>query len=190
MNPNILYTGSINEDDEIVDPRFYHLLNPEPDFFKNFRDFSDNFEELSEDLNIGAIINLSKIEQNETKNEVQNELSEAHNGQNEIQNELNLNLNFEQIEDEKKEKEKEAAQIPQGKEKNKIQKMVLPQDIINLKQNLAVKILDDSLKSKNKDQLGNLCKEINYLNFKYGEKKIIKKEGSSMKLLQKKRFPK
>lgn len=191
MNPNILYTGSINEDDEIVDPRFYHLLNPEPDFFKNFRDFSDNIEELSEDLNIGAIINLSKIEQNETKNEVQNELSEAHNGQNEIQNELNLNLNLEQIEDEKKkEKEKEATQIPQGIEKNKIQKMVLPQDIINLKQNLAVKILDDSLKSKNKDQLGNLCKEINYLNFKYGEKKIIKKEGSSMKLLQKKRFPK
>ena len=50
MNPNILYTGSINEDDEIVDPRFYHLLNPEPDFFKNFRDFSDNFEELSDAL--------------------------------------------------------------------------------------------------------------------------------------------
>lgn len=189
MNPNIFYTGSINEDDEIVDSRFYHLLNPEPDNFKNFRDFSDNLEELSEDLNFGAFINLSKIEQNETKNEVHNELNEAHNGQNEIQNELNLNLNLEQIKEGKK-KEKEAAQIPQGIGKNKIQKMVLPQNIINLNQNLAVKILDDSLKSKNKDQLGNLCKEINYLNIKYGEKKMIKKEGSSTKLLQKKRFPK
>ena len=117
MNPNILYTGSINEDDEIVDPRFYHLLNPEPGFFKNFRDFSDNFEELSEDLNIGAIINLSKIEQNETKNEVQNELSEAHNGQNEIQNELNLNLNFEQIEDEKKRKRKRSYSNSTGNRK-------------------------------------------------------------------------
>ena len=104
MNPNSLYTGSINEDDKIVDTRFYHLPNPEPDNFYNFRDFSDNILDLSEDMNIGAIINISKIEQNEIKNEAQNELNEAHNGQNEIQNELIINLNFEHIEDEKKKK--------------------------------------------------------------------------------------
>ena len=164
MNPNSLYTGSINEDDKIVDTRFYHLPNPEPDNFYNFRDFSDNILDLSEDMNIGAIINISKIEQNEIKNEAQNELNEAHNGQNEIQNELIINLNFEHIED----KKKEAAQIPQEVGKNKIKNMLLQKDIINLKQNLAVKILDNSLKSKVKDQLGDLCKEINYLNFKNG----------------------
>ena len=59
-----------------------------------------------------------------------------------------------------------------------------------IEKNLVLNKLDDSLNSKVEDKLGNLCncsKEINSFTYKYEEKKIPKKEGSSMEFLKKKR---
>ena len=59
-----------------------------------------------------------------------------------------------------------------------------------LKMFLVLNKLDDSLNSKVEDKFGNLCncsKEINSSTCKYEEKKIPKKEGSSMEFLKKKR---
>lgn len=62
--------------------------------------------------------------------------------------------------------------------------------MFNLEKNLVIKKVDDSLKTKIEDKLVYLCnnsKEINSLTCKYEEKKMAKKEDSSMKLLKRKR---
>jgi hypothetical protein len=147
-------------------------------------------EEVSENMNFSAIANISQVEQNETHNEIQIELNETHKDQNEAQSEtLILVLNHEEIEDKRKE-EKEAVLIPQKEVKNEIENMKLPEDIFALEKNLVLNKLDDSLNSKVEDKLGNLyncSKEINSFTYKYEEKKIPKKEGSSMEFLKKKR---
>ena len=173
MSLNSQYIGSIKEDDEI-DPRFFHLSNPENDNIENLQGIFDNIEEASENMNFRAIANINQDEQNEIQNE---------------QNELILNSNHDEIEYKKKEY-KETVQIPQEVIKNKIENIVLLEDIFILKKNLVVKKLDDSLKSKVEDKLGYLCnnsKEINSLTYKNGEKKISKIESSSMEFLRRKR---
>ena len=176
MSLNSQYIGSIKEDNEI-DPRFFHLPNPENDNIENLQGIFDNIEEVSENMNFRAIANINQDEQNET----QKELNETHNEQNEIQNEQNeliLNSNHDEIEY-KKEEYKETVQIPQEVIKNKIENIVLLEDIFILKKNLVVKKLDDSLKSNVEDKLGYLCnnsKEINSLTSNNGEKKIQKKK--------------
>lgn len=182
MNSNSQYIGSI-------DPRFYKLSNPVNDNIENLQGIFDNIEEASGNINLRAIANINQNEQNETQNTIHNELNEirsetpneTHNEQNEIQNEQNeliLNSNHEEIED-KKEEYKETNQIPQEVVKNKIENIVLLEDMFILEKNLVIKKLDDSLKTKIKDKLGYLCnnsKEINFLTCKYGEKKWQKKK--------------
>ena len=201
MSLNSQYIGSIKEDDEI-DPRFFHLSNPENDNIENLQGIFDNIEEASENMNFRAIANINQDEQNEIQKEVNEIQNVTHNEQNDIQNEQNdiqneqnefiLNSNHEEIED-KKEEYKETLQIPQEIIKNKIEDKVLLEDIYILKRNLVVKKLDDSLKSKVEDKLGYLCnnsKEINSLTCKNGEKKISKKESSPKEFLRRKRNPK
>ena len=205
-NHNIV---SIKIDDEI-DPRFYHLPNPENDNIENFHEFFEDMEEVSENINSIAIGNIRQNGQNEIHNEIQNNLNKTQNEtlnelnlqneqngtyneheQNWAENELILNSIHEEIEDELKQ-EKEKVQIPH-EVKNKIGNMILPDDIFILKKNLVAKKLDDSLKTKSKDKLVNLYnnnKDINSLTFKYEDKKISKKEGSSMEFLKRKRNPK
>ena len=198
MNPISHNNGSIKEDNEI-DPKFNCFPIPENDNIENFQEIFDNMEEVSENMNFSAIANISQVEQNETHNEIQIELNENHKDQNEAQSEHNwqkeqnetliLVLNHEEIEDKRKE-EKEAVLIPQKEVKNEIENMKLPEDIFALEKNLVLNKLDDSLNSKVEDKLGNLCncsKEINSFTYKYEEKKIPKKEGSSMEFLKKKR---
>ena len=189
MNPISHNNGSIKEDNEI-DPKFNCFPIPENDNIENFQEIFDNMEEVSENMNFGSIANISQVEQNETHNEIQIELNETHKDQNEAQSEtLILVLNHEEIEDKRKE-EKEAVLIPQKEVKNEIENMKLPEDIFALEKNLVLNKLDDSLNSKVEDKLGNLCncsKEINSFTYKYEEKKIPKKEGSSMEFLKKKR---
>ena len=189
MNPISHNNSSIKEDNEI-DPKFKPFPNPENDNIENFQEIFDNMEEVSENMNFSAIANINQVEQNETHNEIQIELNETHKDQNEAQSEtLILVLNHEEIEDKRKE-EKEAVLIPQKKVKNEIKNMKLPEDIFALEKNLVLNKLDDSLNSKVEDKLGNLCncsKEINSFTYKYEEKKIPKKEGSSMEFLKKKR---
>ena len=189
MNPISHNNGSIKEDNEI-DPKFNCFPIPENDNIENFQEIFDNMEEVSENINFSAIANISQVEQNETHNEIQIELNETHKDQNEAQSEtLILVLNHEEIEDKRKE-EKEAVLIPQKEVKNEIENMKLPEDIFALEKNLVLNKLDDSLNSKVEDKLGNLCncsKEINSFTYKYEEKKIPKKEGSSMEFLKKKR---
>jgi hypothetical protein len=189
MNPISHNNGSIKEDNEI-DPKFNCFPIPENDNIENFQEIFDNMEEVSENMNFSAIANISQVEQNETHNEIQIELNETHKDQNEAQSEtLILVLNHEEIEDKRKE-EKEAVLIPQKEVKNEIENMKLPEDIFALEKNLVLNKLDDSLNSKVEDKLGNLCncsKEINSFTYKYEEKKIPKKEGSSMEFLKKKR---
>ena len=187
MNPISHNNGSIKEDNEI-DPKFNCFPIPENDNIENFQEIFDNMEEVSENMNFSAIANISQVEQNETHNEIQIELNETHKDQNEAQSEtLILVLNHEEIEDKRKE-EKEAVLIPQKEVKNEIENMKLPEDIFALEKNLVLNKLDDSLNSKVEDKLGNLCncsKEINSFTYKYKEKKIPKKEGSSMEFLKK-----
>jgi hypothetical protein len=189
MNPISHNNGSIKEDNEI-DPKFNCFPIPENDNIENFQEIFDNMEEVSENMNFSAIANISQVEQNETHNEIQIELNETHKEQNEAQSEtLILVLNHEEIEDKRKE-EKEAVLIPQKEVKNEIENMKLPEDIFALEKNLVLNKLDDSLNSKVEDKLGNLyncSKEINSFTYKYEEKKIPKKEGSSMEFLKKKR---
>ena len=198
MNPISHNNCSIKEDNEI-DPKFNCFPIPENDNIENFQEIFDNMEEVSENINFSAIANISQVEQNETHNEIQIELNENHKDQNEAQSEHNwqkeqnetliLVLNHEEIEDKRKE-EKEAVLIPQKEVKNEIENMKLPEDIFALEKNLVLNKLDDSLNSKVEDKLGNLCncsKEINSFTYKYEEKKIPKKEGSSMEFLKKKR---
>jgi hypothetical protein len=202
MNPISHNNSSIKEDNEI-DPKFKPFPNPENDNIENFQEIFDNMEEVSENMNFSAIANINQVEQNETQNEIQIELKEnqdeTHKEQNETQNEQNwqneqnetliLSLNHKEIEDKRKE-EKEAVLIPQKKVKNEIRNMKLPEDIFALEKNLVLNKLDDSLNSKVEDKLGNLyncSKEINSFTYKYEEKKIPKKEGSSMEFLKKKR---
>lgn len=189
MNPISHNNGSIKEDNEI-DPKFNCFPIPENDNIENFQEIFDNMEEVSENMNFSAIANISQVEQNETHNEIQIELNETHKDQNEAQSEtLILVLNHEEIEDKRKE-EKEAVLIPHKEVKNEIENMKLPEDIFALEKNLVLNKLDDSLNSKVEDKLGNLCncsKEINSFTYKYKEKKIPKKEGSSMEFLKKKR---
>lgn len=202
MNPISHNNSSIKEDNEI-DPKFKPFPNPENDNIENFQEIFDNMEEVSENMNFSAIANINQVEQNETQNEIQIELKEnqdeTHKEQNETQNEQNwqneqnetliLSLNHKEIEDKRKE-EKEAVLIPQKKVKNEIKNMKLPEDIFALEKNLVLNKLDDSLNSKVEDKFGNLCncsKEINSSTCKYEEKKIPKKEGSSMEFLKKKR---
>ena len=189
MNPISHNNGSIKEDNEI-DPKFNCFPIPENDNIENFQEIFDNMEEVSENMNFSAIANISQVEQNETHNEIQIELNETHKDQNEAQSEtLILVLNHEEIEDKRKE-EKEAVLIPQKEVKNEIKNMKLPEDIFALEKNLVLNKLDDSLNSKVEDKLGNLyncSKEINSFTYKYEEKKIPKKEGSSMEFLKKKR---
>jgi hypothetical protein len=189
MNPISHNNGSIKEDNEI-DPKFNCFPIPENDNIENFQEIFDNMEEVSENMNFSAIANISQVEQNETHNEIQIELNETHKDQNEAQSEtLILVLNHEEIEDKRKE-EKEAVLIPQKEVKNEIENMKLPEDIFALEKNLVLNKLDDSLNSKVEDKLGNLyncSKEINSFTYKYEEKKIPKKEGSSMEFLKKKR---
>jgi hypothetical protein len=189
MNPISHNNSSIKEDNEI-DPKFKPFPNPENDNIENFQEIFDNMEEVSENMNFSAIANISQVEQNETHNEIQIELNETHKDQNEAQSEtLILVLNHEEIEDKRKE-EKEAVLIPQKEVKNEIENMKLPEDIFALEKNLVLNKLDDSLNSKVEDKFGNLCncsKEINSSTCKYEEKKIPKKEGSSMEFLKKKR---
>ena len=189
MNPISHNNSSIKEDNEI-DPKFNCFPIPENDNIENFQEIFDNMEEVSENINFSAIANISQVEQNETHNEIQIELNETHKDQNEAQSEtLILVLNHEEIEDKRKE-EKEAVLIPQKEVKNEIENMKLPEDIFALEKNLVLNKLDDSLNSKVEDKLGNLCncsKEINSFTYKYEEKKIPKKEGSSMEFLKKKR---
>jgi hypothetical protein len=189
MNPISHNNGSIKEDNEI-DPKFNCFPIPENDNIENFQEIFDNMEEVSENMNFSAIANISQVEQNETHNEIQIELNETHKDQNEAQSEtLILVLNHEEIEDKRKE-EKEAVLIPQKEVKNEIENMKLPEDIFALEKNLVLNKLDDSLNSKVEDKFGNLCncsKEINSSTCKYEEKKIPKKEGSSMEFLKKKR---
>lgn len=198
MNPISHNNGSIKEDNEI-DPKFNCFPIPENDNIENFQEIFDNMEEVSENINFSAIANISQVEQNETHNEIQIELNENHKDQNEAQSEHNwqkeqnetliLVLNHEEIEDKRKE-EKEAVLIPQKEVKNEIENMKLPEDIFALEKNLVLNKLDDSLNSKVEDKLGNLyncSKEINSFTYKYEEKKIPKKEGSSMEFLKKKR---
>ena len=187
MSLNSHYISSIKEDDEI-DPGLIHFPNPENDNIENFQGNFVKIEESSENMNFRAIANINQNEQNET----QKELNETQNELNEIQieqNELILNSNNEETED-KKEEYKETVQIPQEVVKNKIEDIVLLEDIFIIKKNLVVKKLDDSLKSKVEDKLDYLCnnsKEINSLTCKYGEKKISKKKSSSMEFLRRKR---
>ena len=149
MSLNSQYIGSIKENDEI-DPRFFHLPNPENDNIENLQEIFDNIEEASENMNFRAIANINQDEQKEIQKEVNEIQNVTHNEQNDIQNEqyeLILNSNLEEIED-KKEEYKETVQIPQEIIKNKIEDKVLLEDIYILKKNLVVKKLDDSLKSK------------------------------------------
>jgi len=202
MNSNSQYIESIKEDDEI-NPRFYKLSNPVNDNIEDLQGVFDNIKEASGNINFRAIANINQDEQNETQNTIHNEINEIrsetrneiHNEKNEIQNEQNeliLNSNHEEIED-KNEEYKEANQIPQEVIKNKIENLVLLEDMLILEKNLVIKKLDDSLKTKIEDKLGylfNNSKEINFLTCKYREKKMAKKEGSPMKFLRKKRNPK
>ena len=192
---------SIKIDNEI-DPRFYHLPNPENDNIENFHEFFEDMEEVSEGVNFIAIGNTRQNGQNENEihseiqnnlNKTQNETLNEQNGtyneheQNWAENELILNSIHKEIEDELKQ-EKEKVQIPQ-EVKNKIGNMILSDDIFILKKNLVAKKLDE----KSKDKLVNLYnnnKDINSLTFKYEDKKISKKEGSSMEFLKRKRNPK
>jgi len=192
---------SIKIDNEI-DPRFYHLPNPENDNIENFHEFFEDMEEVSENINFIAIGNTRQNGQNENEihseiqnnlNKTQNETLNEQNGtyneheQNWAENELILNSIHKEIEDELKQ-EKEKVQIPQ-EVKNKIGNMILSDDIFILKKNLVAKKLDE----KSKDKLVNLYnnnKDINSLTFKYEDKKISKKEGSSMEFLKRKRNPK
>ena len=165
MSSNSLNIISKKDDDDRVDPRFYHLSSPKPNNIENIEDLFENLKEVSENNSFSFTTNIYQIEQNET------------------QNKLNLNSNDKEIENERKE-----AQIPHDEIKNKIENMVLPEDIFILKKNLAVKKLNEPSKSKDKDILDNLSKEINSLTACiYGENKMSKKKGSSILFLKRKR---
>ena len=167
MNLNSL--NIISKKDDRVDPRFYHLPSPKPNNIENIEDLFENLKEVSENNSFSSTTNIYQIEQNET------------------QNKLNSNSNDKEIENERKE-ESETDQIPQEEIKNKIENMVLPEDIFILKKNLAIKKLDEPSKAKDKDILDNLSKEINSLTACiYGENKMSKKKGSSIQFLKRKR---
>ena len=147
MNLNSL--NIISKKDDRVDPRFYHLPSPKPNNIENIEDLFENLKEVSENNSFSSTTNIYQIEQNET------------------QNKLNSNSNDKEIENEKKE-ESETDQIPQEEIKNKIENMVLPEDIFILKKNLAVKKLNEPSKSKNEDILDNLKKKKKFeINNKY-----------------------
>ena len=88
MSLNSFNIISIKEDNERVDPKFYHLPSPEPNKIENIQEFLDNIEEVPENINFRVISNIKQI------------------GQNETQNELNLHSNLKGIEKESEEEKR------------------------------------------------------------------------------------
>ena len=59
--------SNTQDDDSPIDPRFYPSPEPEHDNIGNFPDLFRNEEDISENINLQAIANISQNEQNDSK---------------------------------------------------------------------------------------------------------------------------